>query len=57
MVYPVVVFTPSPYTHPGDKVSMLLLGSGIFAKKKLRIMGLDEMGFEISIRKEPRSKR
>ena len=32
---------------------MLLLGSGIFAKKKLQIMGLDEMGFEVSIRKEP----
>ena len=57
MVHPVAVLTPSPYTHPGDKVSMLLLGSGIFAKKKLQIVGLDEMGLEISIRKEPRSKR
>ena len=57
IVHPVVVLTPSPYTHPGDKVSMLLLGSGHFAKRKVQIMGLDEMGFEVSIRKEPRSKR
>ena len=56
MVHLVVVFTPGPYTHPGDKVSMLLLGSGHFAKRKVQIMGLDEMGFEVSIRKEPRSK-
>ena len=56
MVNPVAVLTPSPYTHPGVKVSMLLLGSGIFAKKKLQIVGLDEMGFEVSIRKEPGNK-
>ena len=30
---------------------MLLLGSGIFAKRKVQIMGLDETGFEVSIRK------
>ena len=51
-----MVLTPGPYTHPGDKVSMLLLGSGHFAKRKVQIMGLDEMGFEVSIRKEPGNK-
>ena len=56
LVHPVALFTPSPYTHPGDKVSMLLLGSGIFAKKKLQIMGLDEMAVEVSVRKEPGNK-
>ena len=46
-----LVLTPGPSTHPGDKVSMSFRGSGLFAKGKVQIMGLDEMGFEVSIRK------
>jgi hypothetical protein len=56
IVHPVVVLTPSPYTHPGDKVSMSFRGSGLFAKGKVQIIGLDEMAFEVSIRKEPGNK-
>ena len=51
-----LVLTPGPSTHPGDKVSMSFRGSGLFAKGKVQIMGLDEMGFEVSIRKEPGNK-
>ena len=56
LVHLVVVFTPGPYTHPGDNISMSFRGYGIFAKGKVQIMGLDEMGFEVSIRKEPGNK-
>ena len=56
MVHLVVVFTPGPYTHPGDNISMSFRGYGIFSKGKVQIMGLDEMGFEVSIRKEPGNK-
>lgn len=51
-----MVLTPGPYTHPGDEVSMSFRGSGLFAKGKVQIMGLDEMAFEVSIRKEPGNK-
>ena len=51
-----LVLTPGPSTHPGDKVSMSFRGSGLFAKGKVQIMGLAEMGFEVSIRKEPGNK-
>lgn len=40
-----------PSTHPGDKVSMSFRGSGLL-QGKVQIMELDEMGFEVSIRKE-----